>query len=63
MPRHVLTMIAVIAAFFGLLWLGVVVFKASPGAAMVVSLLTVILVGAGITFTSATLRGGRQKRE
>jgi hypothetical protein len=56
MPRHVLTMLGVVGAFFVLLWVGVVLLKQSPGVTLVVSLVTLVLVGVGITFSVATLR-------
>jgi hypothetical protein len=56
-PRHVLTMIGVTIAFFALLWFGVVVLKQSPGTTLVVSLLTLTLLGFGITYTAGTMRG------
>jgi hypothetical protein len=60
MPRHVLTMLGVVGAFFVLLWVGVVLLKQSPGVTLVISLITLALLGVGITFTAASLRGGRE---
>lgn len=60
MPRHVITMIAVVGAFFVLLWFGVVVLGQSGGEAMLASIATLFLLGLGITFsTSASRRDGR----
>lgn len=63
MPRHVLTMLVVIGAYFALLWVGVVLLKQSPGVTVVVSLVTLILVGIGIAFSAASLRGDGERRE
>lgn len=59
MPRHVITMIAVVAAFFVLLWFGVVVLDQSGGKAMLASIATLFLIGLGVTFSTSSLRGDR----
>jgi hypothetical protein len=56
MPRHVVTMIVVVAAFFGLLWIAVVLLGQSAGRAMLLALLTLFLIGVGITFTASSIR-------
>ena len=61
MPRHVITMIAVVAAFFGLLWFGIVVLGLSGGETMLASFATLFLIGIGITFSASTLRGERDE--
>ncbi len=63
MPRHVLTMIAVVGVFFALLWFGVVVLDQSGGEAMLASIATLFLVGLGITFSTASLRGDRRDQQ
>ena len=63
MPRHVITMIAVVGAFFGLLWFGVVVLGQSGGEAMLASLVTLLLLGFGVSFSLSTRRGEKQNRE
>ncbi len=63
MPRHVITMIAVVGAFFGLLWFGVVVLGQSGGKAMLASIATLFLIGLGVTFSSSTLRRDRPDRD
>ena len=64
MPKHVMTMIGVVAVFFGLLWFGVVVLNLTAGRAMGASLLTIMLFGAGALYTASTLRppGPEDKR-
>lgn len=62
-PRHVLTMIGVVFVFFALLWLAVVVMGQSPGEAMLLSFITLFLVGIGVTFTVASARGDRPNHE
>jgi hypothetical protein len=56
-------MLGVVGAFFVLLWVGVVLLKQSPGVTVVVSLITLILVGIGVAFSAASLRGDRERRE
>lgn len=63
MPRHVLTLLAVTAAFFGLLWLGVVVLGQTPGEAMLLSFITLFLLSIGVTFSVSTLREDRTERD
>lgn len=63
MPRHVITMIAVVGAFFGLLWFGVVILGQTGGEAMIASIATLFLVGLGITFSASTLRRDRGDQE
>lgn len=63
MPRHVLTLLVVVGAFFGLLWFGVVVLGQTPGEAMLVSFITLFLLGIGITFSVSTLRGDHTDRD
>jgi hypothetical protein len=52
-----------VMAFFGLLWLGVVVFQQPPGTTAAVSLVTMILLSLGVTFSTATLRRDRPDSE
>lgn len=63
MPRHALTLLAVTAGFFGLLWLGVVVFDQTPGAALLLSFITLFLLSIGVTFSLSTLREDRPERD
>jgi hypothetical protein len=56
MPRHVLTMIGLVFAFFVLLWFGIVVLGQTPLRAFAASFLTLFLIGLGITFSTATFR-------
>ncbi len=63
MPRHVLTLLFVTGAFFGLLWLGVVVFGQTPGEALLLSFITLFLLGIGITFSVSSLREDRTERD
>ena len=63
MPRHVITMIAVVGVFFVLLWFGVVVLDQSGGEAMLASIATLFLVGLGVTFSTSSLRSDRPDRE
>lgn len=58
MPKHVLTMIGIVAVWFGLVWLAVVVLEQSPGRALLLSFATLFLLGLGVTFTVASYRGG-----
>lgn len=63
MPRHVLTLLVVTAAFFGLLWFGVVILDQTPGKALVLSFITLFLLGIGVTFSAATLGEDRGERD
>jgi hypothetical protein len=63
MPRHVLVMLTVVGIYFVMLWVGMVLLKQPPGTTMLVSLATLFLLGLGITFTSATLKSDREKRD
>ena len=63
MPRHVITLIAVTAAFFGLLWFGVVVLGQSEGEVILASIATLFLLGIGITFSTSTTRRERGDQE
>lgn len=63
LPRHVITMIGVVFAFFALLWLAVVVLGQSAGEAMLLSFITLFLVGIGVTFTVASARGEGSNRD
>ncbi|MEX2315328.1 MAG: hypothetical protein WD628_06380 [Thermomicrobiales bacterium] len=57
MPRHVVSMIAVVGAFFVLLWFGVVVLGLTGGKATLASIATLFLLGLGVTFSATTSRG------
>lgn len=63
MPKHVLTMIAVVAAFFALLWFGVVVLSQTPGRAMLASIGTLFLIGLGVMFTVASSNESSRGRD
>ncbi len=63
MPRHVITMIAVVGAFFVLIWFGAVVLGQSGGEAMLASIATLFLVGLGVTFSTSTLRSEKRDGE
>ena len=56
-------MIAVVGAFFGLLWFGVVVLGQSGGKSMLASIATLFLIGIGVTFSTSTLRGEKPDGE
>lgn len=56
MPRHVITLIAVTAAFFGLLWFGVVILGQSEGEVILASIATLFLIGFGISFSASSIR-------
>ena len=56
MPRHVFVMVAVIIAFFGLIWLGMEILNQPAGTTLVLSFLTLMLVGFGLLYSTATLR-------
>jgi hypothetical protein len=60
-PRHVITLIAVTAAFFGLLWFGVVVLNQNEGEVILASFATLFLIGLGIFFSTASTRGEKQE--
>jgi hypothetical protein len=62
-PRHVITLIAVTAAFFGLLWFGVVVLNQNEGEVILASFGTLFLIGLGVFFSTATTRRERGDRE
>jgi hypothetical protein len=59
-PRHVITLIVVTAAFFGLLWFGVVVLDQNEGEVILASFATLFLIGLGLFFSTATMRGDRE---
>lgn len=61
MPRHVLTLLAVNTLFFILLWLAVVVFDLPTGRAVALVFLTLLLIGAGALYSTATLAGDRDR--
>jgi hypothetical protein len=61
-PKHVLTMIATVGAFFALLWFAVVVLGQTAERAMLLSFVTLFLVGLGVTFSVASFRGDDQQR-
>lgn len=63
MPRHIITLLIVTGAFFGLLWMGVVVFNQTPGTAMLLSFITLLLIGLGVTYSVSTLRQDRTERD
>jgi hypothetical protein len=56
-------MIAVVGAFFGLLWFGIVVLGQSGGEAMLASIATIFLIGLGVTFSTSSLRGEKRDGE
>lgn len=63
MPKHVLTLVGVVGAFFGLLWFGVVVLGQKPERAMGATMLTLLLLGVGVFYTASSLRtddGGQE---
>ena len=63
MPRHVITMIGIVGAFFFLLWFGVVVLGQSAGEVFVASVATLFLVSLGVTFSVSSLRNERRDQE
>jgi hypothetical protein len=63
MPRHVVVMLLAMMAFFGLLWFGVVVLQQPAGTTAAVSLVTMVLISLGITFSTASLRRDRPDRD
>ena len=56
-------MIAVVGAFFGLVWFGVVVLGQSGGEVMLASIATLFLIGLGVTFSTSSLRKEHDDRE
>jgi hypothetical protein len=56
-------MIAVVGAFFGLLWFGIVVLGQSGGEVVVGSIATIFLIGLGVTFSTSSLRGEKRDGE
>ena len=61
MPKHILITLVVAVALFGLIWFGVFVMEQTANEALVVSALTIILLGTGIAYTRSTMRGGRSE--
>ena len=49
-------MIATVAVFFVLLWIAVIVLGIAPDMAFILSLVTLVLVGVGVMFTTSTFR-------
>lgn len=58
---HVVTTIGTVAAFFAMLWVTVFLFGIDPDRAFILSLLTFVLIGLGIMFTTSTFRRGQDK--
>ena len=48
--------IVTVAAFFTLLWITVFMIGIAPDRAFILSLLTFVLIGSGIMFTSSTFK-------
>jgi hypothetical protein len=55
-------MIAVVGAFFALLWFAMVVLAQTPGRATLLSFLTLLLIGLGVIFSTGSLRGDDERR-
>src|SRR5688572_23364164 len=58
---HAITMMITVGAFFGLLWFAVVIMGMAPDVAFLVSLVTLILVGLGVMFTTTVFRGDKDE--
>lgn len=59
MPKHVLITLAIALSLFGLIWFGVFVMEQTANEALVVSVLTVVLIGLGVSYSRASLRRDR----
>jgi putative flippase GtrA len=62
-PRHVISLIVSVIGLFVLMWFGVFVMNQSPNRALLVSALTVFLIGIGVNYSLSTLREDRTKHE
>lgn len=49
----------VVSAYFVMLWIAVFLLNVAPDRALVLSLITLGLIGSGILYTASTLRRGR----
>lgn len=58
---HVVTTIVTVAAFFTLLWITVFLVGIAPDRAFILSLLTFVLIGTGIMFTTSTFKRDRDE--
>ncbi|RIK46573.1 MAG: hypothetical protein DCC58_02790 [Chloroflexi bacterium] len=63
MPRHVLMLLLSMSFYFGLLWFGIVVLRQPAGTTAAVSLVTLVLLSLGVTFSTASLRRDRPDQE
>lgn len=53
--------VIVVAAYFVLLWIAVFMLNVAPDRALVLSLVTLGLIGAGILYSASTFRRGRDE--
>lgn len=60
-PKHVLMTLGVALSLFALIWFGVFVMGQTANEALVVSVITIVLVGAGIAYSRSTLRSDRSE--
>jgi hypothetical protein len=51
--------VAIVVTLFALVWFGVAILSQTPNEAMLVSAITIILIGAGIRYSRSTLRSDR----
>lgn len=51
----------VVSAYFVMLWIAVFLLNVAPDRALVLSLITLGLIGSGILYTASTLRRGRDE--
>lgn len=56
MPKHVLVTIGIALSLFVLIWFGVFVMDQTANEALLVSAITIVLVGIGIAYSRTTLR-------
>jgi predicted RND superfamily exporter protein len=62
MPRHVIALTVTVVALFALMWFGVFVLRQSPNRALLASVLTIFLLGIGVSYSMSTLRGDTRDR-
>jgi hypothetical protein len=58
-PKHVLLTLGVALSLFVLIWFGVFVVGQTANEALLVSVITIVLVGIGIGYSRSTLRRDR----
>lgn len=63
MPKHVIALTLTVGAFFTLVWFGVAVLGQSADRTLLVSTLTIFLIGIGVVYSLSTLREDKSKNE